>query len=140
MFIFSPSNQRVGMVLPVPEGCHTLSFAISAEIPTTLNVGQHLFCLPSQTNAANGFFFLFYPLFPYLPLHLSFYSELRNTNLFRNSADGETMVLSACFEEEINYVFCSIRFFRDQNIHFSFSTVAPVCIFRLFPFLSCDLQ
>ena len=62
-------------------------------------------------------------------------AELSNTALFRNSADGESMVLSACFEEEVTYMFCSIRFFRFESIHFSFSTVAPVRSY--FPPLNC---
>ena len=53
------------------------------------------------------------------------------------------MVLAACFEEEVTYMFCSIRFFRPNLLHFQFSTVASVffiCLFLFYSFLLFSLR
>ena len=53
---------------------------------------------------------------------------LSNAAAFRNSEEGETMIISACFEEEVTYMFCSIRMYRGlKPVYFSFSTTTPVC-------------
>ena len=126
-------NQQVSLVLPIPQGCHTISFFTGAEVPTSLLASNNLFCLPSQTYVQRGilsnfcFFFAFSTNPPSPP-------DVSNAGLFRNSAEGETMVLAACFDEPVTYLICSIRIYRDEPIHFSYSTIAPVCfLFRAPP-------
>ena len=64
----------------------------------------------------------FYCLFRKLTL----LKETSNAAIFSVASNGQTKTISACFEEEITYMFCSLRILRDTPIHFSFSTVAPV--------------
>ena len=65
-----------------------------------------------------------------------------NSAIARNTAgkNGVSMVVSACFEEEVSYMFCTVRFYRSESIDFSFSTVAPVCTILFSFFLFYELS
>ena len=67
--------------------------------------------------------------------------------MLRIASNGQTMVLSTCFEEEVTYMICTLRIIEPEPVHFSFSSVAQVifCVlFSLFlplryPFLTPSL-
>ena len=47
----------------------------------------------------------------------------------RISSSGQTMILNACFDEDVTYLFCTLRIIETKPVHFSWSTVSAVCIF-----------
>ena len=62
---------------------------------------------------------------------INYSSEIRNTGLFRIINSGQTIVITSCFEEDVSYLFCSVRFRTESPFYFSYSTEAQVC-FSLF--------
>ena len=81
--------------------------------------------------------FLFFIFFIFLPFFLSFYSffliislffppDVSNVALWRTVRQGENVVFTACFDDDVSYVFCSVRHFDPTPVRFTFSTVAPV--------------
>ena len=80
-----------------------------------------------------GFELLPSSLFILLNFHLV---DIRNSGYYRSVASGQTWVLTQCFEEEITYMFCAIRFRTEEYpVNFVYATNSPVCVFFFFFFL-----
>ena len=114
--LFSKSQRDVTQFLSLPLlkflqvlRCHTISFVFQVKEPTIWVSHTPPFWItksklkPQSKNA-----------------------DFSNAGIFRISTSGQTIVLTACFEEDVTYLFCSLRIFEPEPVHFSFSTQSAV--------------